>query len=475
MGRFSPTVGPPTGPTLGDVLAQGLDDIVQRREQRQEREYQHQRQAKADALAEALSRAQLDDQGVRFGTPPAETDRTIAMPQMQQMQQSGDDLATALRKGMSVGGENEVAGSMFDKPVGLAATPGINGNVPHPLAQTAVPTVPLGVFDSRTGTFNRGGPPPGALPGAQPPQTAQLPSRYRDMGGGMYRDQYQTPAAQKRDTDAATREQAHADRLAEILTEAQARRDYALPSQQRPVRDPVADHQAIRDYDIKHPLPSRAAQGGGSAAGGQLRVVPAGVATAHSANVSQLTVLDRAIAGLEANPNAVGLKGYLPGAILNRMGGKGGAGGVGVRADVADVGSLVIHDRSGAAVTVSEYPRLQPFIPSATDDAKTALVKLQRMRSILADETAAMASFYTPEQGYRGMPNGRSSSGSDINPPQGPGGGTGDIDLRARQVPTRPPNDASLSDADLWEQLVAAGVSKAEATQRVQARKKGAP
>lgn len=89
-------------------------------------------------------------------------------------------------------------------------------------------------------------------------------------------------------------------------------------------------------------------------------------------------------------------------------------GGVDARAGVADVGSLVIHDRSGAAVTVSEYPRLKPFIPFPTDDHETALKKLNRMRQIIAEETSAMQDFYTPDQGYRGL------GGAPAAPPTAP-------------------------------------------------------
>ncbi len=52
--------------------------------------------------------------------------------------------------------------------------------------------------------------------------------------------------------------------------------------------------------------------------------------------------------------------------------------GVDTRAAIADLGSMIIHDRSGAAVTAAEYPRLRPFIPKVTDDADTARKKLVR-------------------------------------------------------------------------------------------------
>ncbi len=77
--------------------------------------------------------------------------------------------------------------------------------------------------------------------------------------------------------------------------------------------------------------------------------------------------------GTQGDPNATGLKGYLPNQILNRL----DPAGVDTRAAIADLGSMVINDRSGAAVTAAEFPRLAPFIPSEKDDPETARKKLQ--------------------------------------------------------------------------------------------------
>ena len=76
--------------------------------------------------------------------------------------------------------------------------------------------------------------------------------------------------------------------------------------------------------------------------------------------------------GATGDTAATGLKGLLPNQVLNRI----DPTGVNARAAIADLGSLVIHDRSGAAVTAAEFPRLAPFIPGATDDAKTVKKKL---------------------------------------------------------------------------------------------------
>jgi hypothetical protein len=102
-------------------------------------------------------------------------------------------------------------------------------------------------------------------------------------------------------------------------------------------------------------------------------------------NAKSLSTIKSAIAGLSTDEgkDAVGFKGYLPNAALNRLYPEGTS----IRADIADTGSLKIHDRSGAAVTVSESPRLMPFIPLTTDNAATARKKLERLAVELEKET----------------------------------------------------------------------------------------
>lgn len=63
--------------------------------------------------------------------------------------------------------------------------------------------------------------------------------------------------------------------------------------------------------------------------------------------------------------------------------------GVPARAAVSNIGSLKLHDRSGAAVTVSEFPRLAPFIPKVSDSPAVAAAKLQKMKTAYAAEVAS--------------------------------------------------------------------------------------
>lgn len=94
-------------------------------------------------------------------------------------------------------------------------------------------------------------------------------------------------------------------------------------------------------------------------------------------------------AGEEArkNPDATGpLKGFandwMPDAVLQWFDSDGTVS----RAKIAELGSQVIHDRSGAAVTASEFPRLKPFIPQIGDTPDTVQKKLQQFYAIVQEE-----------------------------------------------------------------------------------------
>lgn len=158
----------------------------------------------------------------------------------------------------------------------------------------------------------------------------------------------------------------------------------------------------------------------GTPLGPKLKDAPAAVQKAMIENGTNLRRAERALelvrgkdtqdaAGAvvaEGDKSATGMKGYLPGAILNRVDPKG----VDTRAAVADLGSLVIHERSGAAVTASEFPRLAPFIPLATDDAKTVEKKVKRFVQVYKEEMAATQDAYGPAAGYRQIGSGKGAA-----------------------------------------------------------------
>lgn len=98
---------------------------------------------------------------------------------------------------------------------------------------------------------------------------------------------------------------------------------------------------------------------------------------------------------VSGDPNATGWKGLMPNMLLNRL----DPAGVDTRAMIADLGSLVINDRSGAAVTAAEFPRLAPFIPTAYDDPATARKKLERFVQVYRETLQDQSDFYQ-QSGY---------------------------------------------------------------------------
>lgn len=132
-----------------------------------------------------------------------------------------------------------------------------------------------------------------------------------------------------------------------------------------------------------------------------LRPIPSSAAKGIIENRASLKQIDRALAAVEKSPDAFGMQNYLPDMVTQRLGGGGFSGGLEARAQVADIGSLKLHDRSGAAITAAEFPRLQPFIPQATDDPATVKKKLENLKANLETMQDEIESFYTPDAGYR--------------------------------------------------------------------------
>jgi Transglycosylase SLT domain len=146
--------------------------------------------------------------------------------------------------------------------------------------------------------------------------------------------------------------------------------------------------------------------------GGMTRVpqqAPATVVTGMLENAASLQKIDDAFAAL-ASPDAKGSVGPIAGGVaglpvigqtaINTFDPKG----VAVRAIIADIGSLKVHDRSGAAVAASEQPRLRPFIPSASDDPQTVRTKLQNFRREYAAIMRDTYSVYGPGGGFKPLP-----------------------------------------------------------------------
>jgi hypothetical protein len=132
---------------------------------------------------------------------------------------------------------------------------------------------------------------------------------------------------------------------------------------------------------------------------------PAAIQKGYADNGASIRQIDEAIAALKQNPDAMGFKNALGDPVMQRL----DPGGIETRAAVANIGSLVIHDRSGAAVTAAETPRLKPFIPMPTDTAEAAIKKLRGLRRQYENNNSQIEVQYGEDSGYapiggRGQP-----------------------------------------------------------------------
>lgn len=103
--------------------------------------------------------------------------------------------------------------------------------------------------------------------------------------------------------------------------------------------------------------------------------------------------------------------------------------GVKARADIANVGSLKIHERSGANVTAKEFPRLAPFVPGISDDSAAVATKLGKLKQHAKEERDAIVA----QLGGAGGNAGGGAPGGDVAPGAG-GGARSDWRTRAREL-----------------------------------------
>jgi hypothetical protein len=157
-----------------------------------------------------------------------------------------------------------------------------------------------------------------------------------------------------------------------------------------------------------------------SGVGANNKRVPPKIASGYTANKTAITQIDQAIAEIKANKGALGLKNYLGDDVNQRL----DPNGVGVRASVANIGSLKRHDRSGATVTAAESPILKPFIPSVTDSADAAITKLTKLRQEYENTNAEIDIEFGEESGYAPMGKARAASSAPAAAPAKAAGGS---------------------------------------------------
>lgn len=128
-----------------------------------------------------------------------------------------------------------------------------------------------------------------------------------------------------------------------------------------------------------------------------LKFVPSKIQEGYVGNSSSVRQIDEAIAAIEARPQSLGLPRIAGENINQRI----DPDGVDARAAVANIGSLLIHDRSGAVVTAAEAPRLMPFIPRITDTPEAAIKKLRQLKAQYQNANSEIEVAYGEDRGYR--------------------------------------------------------------------------
>lgn len=132
----------------------------------------------------------------------------------------------------------------------------------------------------------------------------------------------------------------------------------------------------------------------------QAQAVPASAQKSILDNHSTLREIDRAIKLLEGRPQSIG---YGTGALGDWFTQRNDPDGVPVRAALGKIGGKIIHDVSGAAVTMAEAPRFQPYVPVIADAPETALQKLRQLKALAEGDQGDLMQAYGPENGYRGV------------------------------------------------------------------------
>jgi hypothetical protein len=220
----------------------------------------------------------------------------------------------------------------------------------------------------------------------------------RGMSDELSREDAQAARKAEKEALLAHQRQIEIDRLEAKREDAQRRsEDTRLSIEQRAqaAKDADATKRLIAGMVREVGMARIAAKGDGDGKD-KLKNLPSAQAKAWTENNKSIKFIDDAISGAEKYPQAFGLKNALGNTIMSRMDPKG----VEARALVGNIGSLKVHDRSGAAVTAAEAPRLVNFIPQPTDDHPTVVKKLrlfQQEYKRMQDEIVDLAE----TQGYK--------------------------------------------------------------------------
>lgn len=143
--------------------------------------------------------------------------------------------------------------------------------------------------------------------------------------------------------------------------------------------------------------------------GGKPLRVPPSMVKAFNESAQTEANVDSALAELTKYPSGVGLASMMPDAVNQRW----DPDGVALRAAIVKVSSQVLHDLSGAAVTVGEDERTKPYIPKVTDTPATVRIKLMKIRQIAEQMKANIQGQYPIDEGWQPLSTGEGGGGGN--------------------------------------------------------------
>lgn len=167
-------------------------------------------------------------------------------------------------------------------------------------------------------------------------------------------------------------------------------------TENRPARTQVVGESIVNlDTGTAEPIQGLPTDGQGR--------VSAATRTQIAENTATLDLIGRARQAVQQRPESFGLRrgiSLLPGMgqigeVINQ---RTDPEGVEARQLIGNLSSRVIKDRSGAAVTVSEFPRLAAFIPMPYDTPEKILANLEALERELRVVTEALANGATLEE-----------------------------------------------------------------------------
>jgi hypothetical protein len=221
------------------------------------------------------------------------------------------------------------------------------------------------------------------------------------------RNNAETRAAQvfeRQQTAAEAQAERQARNQALIQQALDARQQAALDAQNRRLDATLSETARHNRAMEARPVPGQLAP---------TRQPPAQVTQGIVTNNVALQQIDEAIKLVDQYPGAFGVSNAMGGSFVKDQLSPNPAN-IAARAAIADLSSMQIHNRTGAAMSKSEWERLRPFLPTDVDNPTTVKTKLQGLRKQIERETAQMQTLY----GAR-VPSGAFADPSTVGTPPG--------------------------------------------------------